>query len=54
VTVEEEPVEEKKFVNVKLMGFDPSSKIKVIKEVRAVAGLGIKEVGGWVGGVVYG
>ena len=25
------------------MGFDPKSKIKVIKEVRAIAGLGLKE-----------
>lgn len=29
--------------DVKLLGFDPTNKIKVIKEVRAIAGLGLKE-----------
>ena len=29
--------------DVKLVGFDPKSKIKVIKEVRAISGLGLKE-----------
>ena len=35
--------EEKTSFDVKLMAFDGKSKIKVIKEVRAVAGLGLKE-----------
>jgi large subunit ribosomal protein L7/L12 len=35
--------EEKTAFDLKLMGFDPKSKIKVIKEVRAIAGLGLKE-----------
>ena len=39
----EEEVEEKTAFDVKLLGFDAKSKIKVIKEVRAVAGLGLKE-----------
>jgi large subunit ribosomal protein L7/L12 len=29
--------------DVKLLGYDDTSKIKVIKEVRAIAGLGLKE-----------
>jgi large subunit ribosomal protein L7/L12 len=29
--------------DLKLLGFDPKSKIKVIKEVRSIAGLGLKE-----------
>jgi len=29
--------------DVKLVGFDPKDKIKVIKEVRAIIGLGLKE-----------
>lgn len=38
------PVEEKKStVDLKLAGFDAKAKIKVIKEVRAIAGLGLKE-----------
>jgi len=36
-------VEEKTAFDVKLIGFNAKSKIKVIKEVRAVAGLGLKE-----------
>ena len=39
----EEAVEEQTEFEVILDGFDASSKIKVIKEVRAVAGLGLKE-----------
>lgn len=38
-----EVVEEKTVFDVKLVGFDAKSKIKVIKEVRAIAGLGLKE-----------
>jgi len=36
-------VEEKTLFDLKLMGFDAKAKIKVIKEVRAIAGLGLKE-----------
>ena len=39
----EEVKEEKTLFDVKLLGFDAKAKIKVIKEVRAVAGLGLKE-----------
>jgi len=35
--------EEQTAFDVKLLGFNAKSKIKVIKEVRAVAGLGLKE-----------
>ena len=35
--------EEKTSFDVKLLGFDAKSKIKVIKEIRAIAGLGLKE-----------
>lgn len=38
------PVEEKTHFNVKITGFDAKAKIKIIKEVRGVAGLGLKEV----------
>ena len=38
-----EAVEEKTLFDVKLVGFDAKAKIKVIKEVRAIAGLGLKE-----------
>lgn len=39
-----EEVEEKKSLfDVKLVGFDAKAKIKVIKEVRAIGGLGLKE-----------
>jgi large subunit ribosomal protein L7/L12 len=38
-----EPVEEKTEFNVILKAFDESKKIAVIKEVRAVTGLGLKE-----------
>jgi len=37
------PVIEKTEFDVKLVGFDPKAKIKVIKEVRAITGLGLKE-----------
>lgn len=40
----EEPAEEKTEFDVKLTGYDDKSKIKVIKEVRAVTSLGLKEV----------
>ena len=40
---EEEAVEEKTAFDLKLAGFDAKSKIKVIKEVRAMTGLGLKE-----------
>jgi large subunit ribosomal protein L7/L12 len=33
----------KTLFDLKLVGFDATSKIKVIKEVRAIAGLGLKE-----------
>ena len=44
---EEAVVEEvvvKDIFEVKLKAFDPKSKIKIIKEVRALTGLGLKEV----------
>jgi len=40
---EEVKVEEKTIFDVKLTGFDAKSKIKVIKEVRSVTALGLKE-----------
>lgn len=40
---EEEVKEEKTAFDLKLTGFDAKSKIKVIKEIRAVTGLGLKE-----------
>jgi len=39
----EEAAPEKEFFDLKLKGFDDKSKIKVIKEVRAITGLGLKE-----------
>jgi ribosomal protein L7/L12 len=39
----EEPGQEKLLKDLKLVGFDAKAKIKVIKEVRAIAGLGLKE-----------
>ena len=39
----DEPKEEKTAFDVKLASFDAKSKIKVIKEVRAITGLGLKE-----------
>lgn len=38
-----EAVVEKTAFDLKLTGFDPKSKIKIIKEVRAATGLGLKE-----------
>lgn len=40
---EEEVVREKTAFTVKLLSFDPKGKIKIIKEVRGVAELGLKE-----------
>ena len=40
---EEEVAEEKLLKDIKLVGFDAKAKIKVIKEVRSIAGLGLKE-----------
>lgn len=37
------PVEEKTAFNVKLAGYDAAAKIKIIKEVRALTSLGLKE-----------
>ena len=39
-----EPVKEKEAFDIKLTVVDPKSKIKIIKEVRALTGLGLKEV----------
>jgi ribosomal protein L7/L12 len=39
-----EPVKEKDVFDIKLTVVDPKSKIKTIKEVRALTGLGLKEV----------
>jgi large subunit ribosomal protein L7/L12 len=41
--VEEEEKVEKTVFDVKLTGFDSKMKIKVIKEIRAITGLGLKE-----------
>lgn len=38
-----EPVKEKEDFGIKLGAVDQKSKIKVIKEVRAITGLGLKE-----------
>ena len=38
-----EPAEEKTVFDIKLVSFDAKAKIKIIKEVRALAGLGLKE-----------
>ena len=46
----EEVVEEKTHFDVKLVSFDASSKLKVIKEVRALSGLGLKEAKEFVEG----
>jgi len=37
------PVEEKTIFELKLTAFDEKSKIKIIKEIRAITGLGLKE-----------
>lgn len=39
----EETQQEKVTFDLKLVGFDSKAKIKVIKEIRAIAGLGLKE-----------
>eukprot|EP00980_Cylindrotheca_fusiformis_P003659 scaffold818_cov136-Cylindrotheca_fusiformis.AAC.25 len=39
----EEAQKEKTIFDLKLLGFDAKAKIKVIKEVRSIAGLGLKE-----------
>lgn len=41
----EEKKVEKDHFDIKLLSFDEKSKIKVIKEVRTISGLGLKEVG---------
>ena len=40
----EEPAAEQTEFDVKLTGFDAKAKIKVIKEVRSITSLGLKEV----------
>lgn len=40
---EPEPVKEKEEFGIKLSAVDPKAKIKVIKEVRTITGLGLKE-----------
>jgi large subunit ribosomal protein L7/L12 len=51
VAVEEEVVEEKTVFDLKMTAFDDKSKIKVIKEIRAITGLGLKEAKEMVEGV---
>jgi len=51
VVVEEEVVEEKTVFDLKMTAFDDKSKIKVIKEIRAITGLGLKEAKEMVEGV---
>lgn len=46
-----EAVEEKTIFDIKLTGFDAKNKIKVIKEVRALTNLGLKEAKELVEGV---
>ena len=41
---EPEPVKEKEAFDIKLGAVDAKSKIKVIKEIRTITGLGLKEV----------
>jgi large subunit ribosomal protein L7/L12 len=48
---EEAPKVEKDIFDVKLDSFDAAAKIKVIKEVRAITGLGLKEAKDLVEGV---
>jgi large subunit ribosomal protein L7/L12 len=43
VAEKEEEKVEKTTLDVRLVGFDAKNKIKVIKEVRAITGLGLKE-----------
>lgn len=40
---EEKPVVKKEIFDVKLTAFDEKNKLKVIKEVRTITGLGLKE-----------
>ena len=40
----EEAPKAKEFFDVKLVSFEAANKIKIIKEVRAITGLGLKEV----------
>ena len=40
---QEEDSQEKASFDLKLIGFDAKSKIKVIKEIRSITGLGLKE-----------
>ncbi|OQR91347.1 50S ribosomal protein L7/L12 [Thraustotheca clavata] len=47
----EEVKEEKTSFDVKLVSYDAKSKIKVIKEIRAITGLGLKEAKELVEGV---
>ncbi|OQR94808.1 50S ribosomal protein L7/L12 [Thraustotheca clavata] len=49
--VQEEVKEEKTSFDVKLVSFDAKNKIKVIKEIRAITGLGLKEAKELVEGV---
>ena len=46
-----EEVKEQTAFDLKLTGFDDKAKIKVIKEVRAITGLGLKEAKDLVEGV---
>ena len=48
---EETKVEEKTTFDLKLTGFDAKAKIKVIKEIRAITALGLKEAKELVEGV---
>ena len=51
VSAEEvEKVEEKTAFDLKLTGFDAKSKIKVIKEIRSITGLGLKDAKAMVEG----
>lgn len=43
IVEEEEPEEIKKIVNLQLDSFDEATKIKVIKEVKTLTGLGLKD-----------
>jgi large subunit ribosomal protein L7/L12 len=38
-----EPAKEKTHFDIELVKYDPAGKIKVIKEIRAIFGLGLKE-----------
>lgn len=49
-TEEAEKVEEKTAFDLKLTGFDAKSKIKVIKEIRSITGLGLKDAKAMVEG----